>query len=396
MKKIFLLFVVLTLPSLLFAQKKQMAAARDQIKTGKDLHIAEQSMRGLLKDSANRDNIKIWLLLAQSLERQYAKANEKLYLKEKADTAAFFAVTKRFYETMSAFDSVEVRLSSSPDAFLKYRERNAHFLHSIRPNLFNGGVFLMHKNDYAAAFTYFDTYIESDHYPLFAKQDYVKNDALMPHAAYWATYCGYKLEKPDLIMKHIRLAERDNSMLNFLRQYEAEAFLMRGDTLGYVEALQRGFEEYPNFAFFFPRLVEYYSQHNLYPEALVVCDKALAADSTSILFQQTKATVLLNLGRYDECIDLSKQILEVSPDNAYAYLNLGLAYFDQAIEFERSSQRRTKRKNITELYKAALPNLERYRELAPDAKDKWLAPLYTIYLNLNMGKEFDAIDKLKN
>jgi hypothetical protein len=27
---------------------------------------------------------------------------------------------------------------------------------------------------------------------------------------------------------------------------------------------------------------------------------------------------------------------------------------------------------------------------------KWSAPLYTIYFNLNMGKEFDEIDKLRN
>ena len=32
----------------------------------------------------------------------------------------------------------------------------------------------------------------------------------------------------------------------------------------------------------------------------------------------------------------------------------------------------------------------------PESKEKWLSPLYTIYLNLNMGKEFDAIDKIKN
>ena len=29
-------------------------------------------------------------------------------------------------------------------------------------------------------------------------------------------------------------------------------------------------------------------------------------------------------------------------------------------------------------------------------KDQWALPLYTIYLNLNMGKEFDEIDKLLN
>ena len=46
--------------------------------------------------------------------------------------------------------------------------------------------------------------------------------------------------------------------------------------------------------------------------------------------------------------------------------------------------------------KLQMPYLEQYKRLAPKARDKWLAPLYTIYLNLNMGKEFDEIDKLRN
>ena len=32
--------------------------------------------------------------------------------------------------------------------------------------------------------------------------------------------------------------------------------------------------------------------------------------------------------------------------------------------------------------------------MVPDEKGLWGLPLYTIYLNLNMGKEFDEIDKL--
>jgi hypothetical protein len=39
--------------------------------------------------------------------------------------------------------------------------------------------------------------------------------------------------------------------------------------------------------------------------------------------------------------------------------------------------------------------MERYRQMAPEQKAKWLPALYTIYLNLNMGKEFEEIDRLR-
>ena len=38
--------------------------------------------------------------------------------------------------------------------------------------------------------------------------------------------------------------------------------------------------------------------------------------------------------------------------------------------------------------------MENYRKLAPTEKQKWAPALYRIYFNLNMGKQFDEIDKL--
>jgi hypothetical protein len=38
--------------------------------------------------------------------------------------------------------------------------------------------------------------------------------------------------------------------------------------------------------------------------------------------------------------------------------------------------------------------MERYRQLAPNERDKWATALYRIYLNLNMGRQFDEIDRL--
>ena len=53
-----------------------------------------------------------------------------------------------------------------------------------------------------------------------------------------------------------------------------------------------------------------------------------------------------------------------------------------------------RKQQVLDYYKKAMPYLQKYRVLAPGEKDKWALPLYTIYLNLNMGKEFDEIDKL--
>ena len=75
---------------------------------------------------------------------------------------------------------------------------------------------------------------------------------------------------------------------------------------------------------------------------------------------------------------------------ADAYYNAGTAYLNIAL---RMDPRRHK-KQIRKMYQNALAPLEKYRELAPDEKQKWGPALYRVYFNLNMGKQFDEIDKI--
>lgn len=223
-----LLALLLLLPLVLCAQKKQIQTARDQVKSGKDLAKAVASMQGLLSDSANRQNPRIWLVLCDALKAQYEQSNERLYLKQATDTTTIFSLTMRLFETLSAFDSLDVRPDSKGRVRAEHRERHAAFLHSIRPNLFNGGVFYTRKRQYAEAYRFYETYIQSQNWPIFTGYDYADRDPLLPHAAYWAMYCGYKLGAADQIIRYQDLAERDTSMLNFVRQYQAEATCSRG------------------------------------------------------------------------------------------------------------------------------------------------------------------------
>ena len=49
-----------------------------------------------------------------------------------------------------------------------------------------------------------------------------------------------------------------------------------------------------------------------------------------------------------------------------------------------------------ELYREARPCMEMVRRLQPDRQERWASPLYRIYLNLNLGKEFVEIERVLN
>ena len=394
MKKI-LICVFICLPLIAWGQKKTMTQVKDYIKSGKNLDKAEKLMTDLFNDSSSRGNEKVWLLLFESQRKQYDQGNEKLYLKEKYDTTALFLVGKRMFDTLEGLDSLDRLPDARGKVKLKYRDRSAELLNIYRPNLFNGGVFFMKKHDFSRAYDFFDTYINSAVKPMFARYQYVERDKRLPEAAYWASYCGYKLEKPQLTLRHTYQALKDSVHLPYMLQYLAETYKLEKDTARYVQTLKDGFSKYPKFPFFFPRLIDYYSHIGAYDEAMKSCDEALQTDSVNTLFRYAKSSLLLTMGRYKQSFAISKALIAENDTLADAYLNAGLALFDQAVELDKKTQSGSKKYNqILELYRKAMPYLEKYRAMAPDQKDKWALPLYTIYLNLNMGKQFDEIDKL--
>lgn len=378
----------------LYAQRKEISQVRQNLKAGSNLPQSEQTMMNLLKDSANHCNTKFWLLLFETVKKQYEQANEKLYLKQQFDTSHLFIPARKLFLVLEGLDSIDAQLHKKGEVKPRYRKKHSSYLKTYRPNIYNGGLFFVRKQNFPQAYDFFDTYIDCAQQPLFQSYRFMETDTLIPHAAYMTVYCGYKQGDVEKTLKYVDLAQKDTANLNYLYQYLAEIYKIKGDTATYISTLQKGFEQYPLSLYFFPRLFDYWMKENKNHEALKLCDKALASDSTSIVFSFAKSSVLLRLKRYDECIGICDDLISQNDTIADAYLNAGLAYYNQALEIEKSSLSKKRRQQTLKLYKCAMPYLQRFRLLVPEKKNIWGMPLYTIYLNLNMGKEFEEMDKL--
>jgi len=193
-----------------------------------------------------------------------------------------------------------------------------------------------------------------------------------------------------LTLRYAALARRDTSRLERTLQITAEAWKMLKDREMYVKTLREGFEHFPQSPYFFPRLMDSYAEKGYYEQALFFADEALATDSTNTLFLLAKSTMLLNLGRYAECLDYSKRLIAQDGMAAEGFYNAGTACLNIALRMDP----RKHKKQITKMYQQALPYMETYRKLAPQEKQKWGDALYRIYFNLNMGKQFDEIDRI--
>lgn len=396
MKKLLFFLIAVALATGANAQKKAIAQARTYIKSGKDLEKAEKLMNDLLRDSANRDNQKIWLALGDAVRMQYEKGNEKLYLKQKYDTTALFNNAKKLFLIYESFDSIDALPDKKGKVQLKYRDKHAQILNAMRPNLYNGASFYLRKLDYKNAWDYYDIYLQCAEQPLFTGYNYAENDTLMKTAAYRALFCAHRMQDMDKTYKYLEMAEKDSSLLDNIWRYLAETQIYNADTTAYVATLKKGFGKYPAHPFFFPRLVDYYNMKQMPDSADLFVSNALATDSTNTLFLFAKSTILLNAQKYEECIDVTQKLMVLNDSMPEAYCNMGLAYFNQALMLDATGKRtRKKRQAVNQLYEKSLPYLEKYREMEPQQQSKWVPALYTIYLNLNMGKQFEEIDRIR-
>ena len=204
--------MLLMIPCLTMAQKKELSQARTYIKSGK-YDEAEKLVSPLLADTSNRHNKRVYLALYDIVKGKYEQANEKLYLKQKYDTAAFFSMVKRMVTVAETLDSM------APE----YRKNHAEHQNTYRVNLFNGGIYHVRKNKWQDAFDYFETYIDCARQPLFTGYHYDSLDVRMPQAGYWATYCAYMQKDAVHTLRHRELALRDTAKAEFTLQFIAEA-----------------------------------------------------------------------------------------------------------------------------------------------------------------------------
>ena len=390
-----LMFLILMSPVAASAQKKEIQTAKDQVKAGKNLDQAAASMKKLLADSANRTNRKIWTIYFDAVRKQYEQGNEKLYLKQKYDTAQLFNYTRQLFEVAFQYDSVETAPDKKGRRDFEFRKGHSDYLAHIRSNLYNGGIWFLNKKKYPDAYKFFDCYIECASQPMFKQRNYGEKDKHLPTAAYYAVYSGYKMKDPKATLHHSYEALKDTVHSNYMLQYLAETYMLEKDTARYVASLKEGFKRVPTFPYFFPRLVEYYVVRNQLDSAMTVVNEALTVVPDSDVYLAAKSNLLLEQGKLQECIEVSKKVIEVNQKLGDPYYNAGICYFNLAVEQDKNSHNSRKvKEQVEENYKKALPYLVKYREMEPKEQGKWAFPLYTIYLNLNMGKEFDEIDKV--
>lgn len=394
--------VLLMTFSFMFAQEKSVKEAKSIANDSKpDFAKAEQLIGEAMKNAETQNDPATWDVAGFIQKRVNEEEMKNAFLRKPYDTLAVYNSIIKMYEYYLKCDELAQIPNEKGKIKNKFRKANASSMLMERPNLINGGIQYFNMNKNAEALKFFGVYVESASYPMLADNGLAKNDTLMPQVAYYATLAADRIGDKDAVIKYAPFALTDKEGGKFAMQLMADAYKSKGDTAKWIKALEEGILKFPGNDYFFANLVDYYNSSNQASKAMDFADNMLKSDPNNKLYLYVKAYLYHNMKDYDNAIEFYKKAIEKDPNYAEAYSNVGLAYLMKAQEYADKSttdindpKYAEAQKNIKKIYAEAKPFYEKARALKPEQKDLWIQGLYRVYYNLNMGPEFEEIDKL--
>ena len=402
MKRVLFSMVLLMAVSFAFAQEKNVKEAKSiagEVKP--DFAKAEQLINEALTNPETKDNAATWHVAGYIQKRINEKEMENAYLRKPYDTLKVYNSVLNMYNYYVKCDELAQIPNEKGKIKNKYRSANSKTILAERPNLINGGIQYFNLNKNEDALKYFAAYVDAATLPMMEKENLLEKDTILPQVAYYATLAADRVGDKDAVMKYAQYALKDKENGQFAMQLLTDAYKAKGDTAKWVEKLQEGIVKFPENQYFFANLVDYYSSSNQNDKAMQFADDMLAKDPNNKLYLYVKAYLYHNMKDYEKAIEFYKKTLDIDPAYAEACSNLGLVYLLQAQEYADKAPAdindpnyATAQAEIKKFYEAAKPYYEKARELKPDQKDLWLQGLYRVYYNLNMGPEFEEIEKM--
>lgn len=404
MKKVVLSVVMLLVTGFAFAQEKAVKEAKKIAgAVNPDFAQAEQLISGALTNPETKDQAETWNVAGFIQKRRSEKEMENAYLRKPYDTLQVYKSALDMCKYYLKCDELAQIPNEKGKIKNKYRKTNAATIKGERGNLINGGIQFFNEDKNKEALEYFGMYVSLPSQPMFAEDKEMKADTLLPQIAYYASLAAMKMEDYTSVLKYAPAAKDDKEVGKYAMEFVSTALKAEGDTAKWIASLQEGVQKYPEHSFFFGNLIDYYSNSKKFDEAMAFADEMIAKDPSNPFNTYVKGYLYHNMEDYDNALTFYKKTIELDPNYAEAYSNIGLIYCLKAQDFSEKATSDVNNPKYNEdmsklktFYEEAKPYYEKARQLKPDQKDLWLNGLYRVYYNLQMGPEYEEIEKLMN
>jgi tetratricopeptide (TPR) repeat protein len=214
-----------------------------------------------------------------------------------------------------------------------------------------------------------------------------------------AGLAAYNAENYDKAIEYYKEAAKYG--YNEARTYSliANAYQLKKDTLGALEALQEGFEKYPEDNTVLTSMIQIYLDMDKTEDAMKYLDMAIRQDPNNPTFHFAQGTLYEKMENTDKAIEAYDNAIEADDEFFNAYYNMGALYYNRGVQQIEVANAVPTSDNATyevELKKAdvwfqkALPYMERCHELNPE-DNMTMESLKNLYYRL---KDMDNYNKM--
>ena len=366
----------------LMAQKSAVSYADYEIELEKpDLDRAKEKIEEATEHEKTKDWPKTYVVKSKVYRNLYSKKN-----KDKAFIDAA-------YEAILKADALDRKGDEKGKKKGKYQKDIRLEMLALRSEIINDGV---HANndlkDYARTLDAFEKVLALDKNETY-NQGQETLDTMILYNAMATAYSsqkydkmiayankvietGYKAEKPDQI---------------YLMLYDSYKSL--GDTTNMMETLKTAMVKFPDEKVFLDQLVFHYVEMQNAEEGINYIKQSLAKkpDNANLLF--ILGTFYDEIGEKDKAIETYEKVNEIPNANkssvADANYNLGVVYYNKAVEAMSEAQEIKDYKKFKEAeaialkkFEVCIPYFERVLEVNPNSKET-LQALKPVYYRLN-------------
>ena len=383
MKKFILISLSMTLTMLMLAvsvqgQKKYVNNALAWGEKGEKLDTALALLDLALKDEKTKDWAKTY----------YARGIVFKAI-SKTENEEFKSLSE--YPLIDATNNFEKALTAEGVGSIK---TVLEFAMINLPNeIVNKAVAYYEEENYPAAFKFFEKTFELKKLPLFGEEI---DTAIIYNAALMAQ----RSEDYDNAIKYYDMAIQYNYGEGDTYVLLADSYKEKGDTVNFIKTLKAGFEKHPENQSLLGTLINYYLIDSENPqEAIEYLDLAISREPENSRLYSGKAMFYDKMGETENSIANYKKAIELDNEFFEAQYNLGVLYFNQAVELtDVANQIKDNKKyavakeKADNKFKESLPYLERAFEL--NSKDKSLAnTLRQLYYRLQMNDKYEEMNK---
>lgn len=386
-----------------FAQQKSVKEAK-RIANGvnPDFAQAEQLINEALVNDETKDDPATWDVAGFIQQRRVEEEQKKQYLKQAFDTVGVYNSVSKLVEYYAKCDELAEIPNEKGKIKNKFRKNNSKIVLQFRPELINGGVYFFNVNKDKEAFDFFAKYLTSATLPMFEGADLKTTDENFKVIAYYATLAAMRLEDYPEIEKFAPLAVDTTKEGMQALEILSYSYKAQEKEAEFLASLKDGMAQFPEHLYFFGNLVDYYVNHEQFDDALALAKDMVAKYPENSYYVYVQGFINHHMKNYDEAAACFAKAIELDPSNAEAHSNLGLVYTIQAqaildavpvdLDINDPEYKAATEKAI-DIYKKALPNYEKARELKPEEQSLWLQGLYLVYYKLGM-EEIEEIEAL--